>query len=153
MLKFLSSIEREEAMGKQFEAGKEYVGRFVSDADTTHTIKVVRRTGKTVWVDDSRGSNRRLKVREGTYNGGNEYVMPFGTYSMAMQVSADKEVAACADVNIGSFERPFVDTTAKAADGLKEEIVKTAAWLDQVNAGIHPATAERNVNEAMRGLH
>lgn len=81
-------------MGKQFEVGKQYFGRFICNADTTHTITIVRRTAKTAWINDSRGSNRRLKIHEYDWGDRDEYVMPFGTYSMAMLIGADKAVMA-----------------------------------------------------------
>jgi len=40
-----------EAQSK-FKAGSTYWGRFVTDADSHHAVKIERRTAKSVWVKD-----------------------------------------------------------------------------------------------------
>lgn len=78
-------------MSKQFEVGRSYFGRFACNYDSKHFMRVVRRTAKSIWIDDNRGAGRRLAIHDG---GDYEYVLPLGNYSMAMVIGAVDVVAA-----------------------------------------------------------
>lgn len=68
-----------------FKTGATYMGRFICDADSIFTRTVTKRTAKTVWLKDSRGTVKSYRVKE--------YVA-LGSYSMAPGLHADREVAA-----------------------------------------------------------
>ena len=70
----------------QFQIGKAYFTRSICDADTIIRVTVSKRTDKTIVTD--LGDRLRVKVWNGV-----EQVKPWGTYSMAPIVSADREVA------------------------------------------------------------
>lgn len=72
---------------KTFEPGKRYFGRFITDADSVFTFEIARRTAKFVWLKDRDGKLRKRGVRT---NGGVEYCLPFGDYSMAPGLSAER---------------------------------------------------------------
>ena len=70
----------------QFEAGKTYYTRSVCDHDHIIRVKIVGRTAKTVKTD--KGKTLRVYVYEGV-----ERVKPWGSYSMAPIVGADRVAA------------------------------------------------------------
>ena len=70
----------------QFEAGKTYYTRSVCDHDHIIRVKIVGRTAKTVKTD--KGKTLRIYVYEGV-----ERVKPWGSYSMAPIVGADRVAA------------------------------------------------------------
>lgn len=72
---------------KTFEAGKSYFGRFITDYDTTFSFTVERRTAKFVWL---KGSDGKVKKRGVRIYSGVESCLPFGDYSMAPSISADR---------------------------------------------------------------
>jgi len=72
---------------KQFEAGKTYMGRSVCDHDCIIKVAVASRTAKTIVT----GEGKRLKVKIDF--DGDEYVMPWGVYSMAPMVRAGRLAA------------------------------------------------------------
>lgn len=68
----------------QFEVGKTYAQRFMSDWDSIAYFTIKARTAKTVTVDvHGKEVRRGLAVRNGA-----ESFKPFGSYSMAMVVNA-----------------------------------------------------------------
>lgn len=69
-----------------FETGKTYAGRSVCDHDCVITVKVVARTAKTIKAETARGTQT---FRVGSRNGV-EFVKPWGSYSMAPFVFADR---------------------------------------------------------------
>jgi hypothetical protein len=76
----------------QFEAGKTYFGRSICDHECVYRMTVLRRTAKTVTVQMSnREAPKTLRPR---LYGNVETVRPNGTYSMALTISADREVAS-----------------------------------------------------------
>jgi hypothetical protein len=70
----------------KFETGKTYEGRSVCDHDCIFSIKVVRRTAKTLCVF-IKGQAGAKTLRIGEHNGV-EFVKPFGSYSMAPIIKA-----------------------------------------------------------------
>ena len=75
----------------KFEIGKKYEGISVCDSDCKIKIEVISRTEKTLKVK----SNNKLtkeSLRVKIDMDGNEYVNPWGTYSMAPIIRAEKEV-------------------------------------------------------------
>lgn len=76
-----------------FQVGQTYSARSACDYDCVWQLLVVRRTAKFVTLRDlTDGSERRVGVR--VHNDA-EYASPFGTYSMAPVICADRpEVAA-----------------------------------------------------------
>ena len=70
-------------MTNQFEAGKTYWTRSIVDADTIITVSVASRTAKTIVTD--KGKRLRVSLYDGV-----EQVSPWGRYSMAPVVGADR---------------------------------------------------------------
>jgi hypothetical protein len=68
----------------KFEAGKTYYGRSICDYDCIHTLKVAKRTAKTITTDN--GKLLRIFDWDGV-----EQVRPHGNYSMALVIGANKE--------------------------------------------------------------
>lgn len=68
----------------QFAAGKTYFTRSVCDADCIIRVTIAKRTAKTITTDEG----KVLRVSEWD---GVERVKPWGSYSMAPIVSADRE--------------------------------------------------------------
>jgi hypothetical protein len=66
-----------------FTNGTTYQTRSIVDSSSYFSLTVVSRTDKT--IKTSCGKTLRIKVREGA-----EFVMPFGVYSMAPTISADR---------------------------------------------------------------
>lgn len=73
-------------MTKTFEAGKTYWTRSICDHDHIIRVSVVSRTAKTIKTDKGK------VLRIATYNGV-EQVKPWGSYSMAPIVGADRVAA------------------------------------------------------------
>lgn len=69
----------------KFEAGKTYWCRSICDHDTIYRVTIAKRTAKTVVTKS--GNRLRIKEWEGV-----ETVMPFGSYSMAPVIKADRVV-------------------------------------------------------------
>lgn len=70
----------------KFEVGQTYSERFASDYDTIASFTIMNRTAKTITtLVHGKTVNRRI-----TTYGGVETFKPFGTYSMAMMVYANK---------------------------------------------------------------
>jgi hypothetical protein len=69
----------------KFEAGKTYIGRFATDADSRISLSVAARTPSTIKTEA--GKTLRIKVCPYT---GVERVYPLGRYSMAPTISADR---------------------------------------------------------------
>ena len=67
---------------KTFEAGKTYTGRSVCDHDCIISVSVAKRTAKSIRTTE--GKTLRIAV---SFDG-EEYVMPWGRYSMAPMVRA-----------------------------------------------------------------
>lgn len=74
---------------KTFEAGKTYFTRSVCDHDCLVKVAVVSRTAKTIKTAD--GKSLRVAV---SYDGTREQVKPWGSYSMAPIVGADRVLTA-----------------------------------------------------------
>lgn len=68
----------------KFETGKTYWTRSVCDYDCIISVTVANRTAKT--ITDAKGKKLRVSVDFA----GNESVMPWGRYSMAPCVTADR---------------------------------------------------------------
>ena len=80
----------------KFETGKIYRGRSVCNYDSVIDIEVLKRTPKTIsvkFLDGGLYSGRVKSLRITTTSEGYEYVKPWGSYSMAPQVSAERTVA------------------------------------------------------------
>jgi hypothetical protein len=76
-------------MTKTFETGKTYQTRSACDHDCIFSFTILARTAKTVTVEGHGKTVRRgLTVWEGV-----EQFKPFGNYSMAAVISADKQAA------------------------------------------------------------
>jgi hypothetical protein len=70
----------------KFETGKTYYARSIGDHDCVHKFEILRRTDKSVWVEVHGKVVRRVIER---YRD-NETFSPFGKYSMAAVISADR---------------------------------------------------------------
>jgi len=77
-------------MAQQFEVGKTYSTRSMCNWDCIYSFVILARTAKSVTVDVHGKTVRRgLSIYEGV-----EQFKPFGNYSMAAIISADKGAAA-----------------------------------------------------------
>ncbi len=74
----------------KFEVGKTYRGRFIGDSDLTVDYTVMKRTAKTVTVKEV--GQPELKTRRIYTFMGVEGFRPYGNYSMALGIYADKDV-------------------------------------------------------------
>lgn len=74
----------------KFSAGNTYTGHFICDSDTVISVKVLRRTAKTVRVMDLDGNEEKTcRIQE---HDGVEFIYPMGSgYSMAPRIRADRE--------------------------------------------------------------
>lgn len=77
----------------KFEVGQTYVMRWVTDSTLRSLYTVLARTAKTVTIESADGkvSQHRVTVFEGT-----ERVMPFGRYSMAPVLNAERVLGSAA---------------------------------------------------------
>jgi hypothetical protein len=73
----------------KFETGKTYYTRSVADYDTIVRVTVAKRTDKTIVT--AAGDRLKIKVWDGI-----EQVKPWGSYSMAPIVGADRMLEAAA---------------------------------------------------------
>ena len=69
----------------KFEAGKTYATRSICDHDCIISVTIEKRTAKTVTAT-VRGAQKTFRI--GEYEGA-EYIMPWGSYSMAPIVTAN----------------------------------------------------------------
>ena len=74
---------------RTFKQGKTYTTRSICDYNCIWSFKIHKRTAKSVWVD-VRGKRVRRSV---SIFDNTEYFKPFGNYSMACMVKAEREVA------------------------------------------------------------
>lgn len=75
---------------KKFEVGKKYTAQFIGDADLKPVFEVLKRTDKTLTVkgeNEKESVTKKIEVWNDT-----EKIYPYGKYSMAPALSADKEV-------------------------------------------------------------
>ena len=79
---------------KKFEIGKTYYTRSICDHDCVITGKVIRRTAATVTMEVSGQGVKTLRISKGlSAFCGSEAVKPWGAYSMAPTLTADRAVA------------------------------------------------------------
>jgi hypothetical protein len=71
-----------------FQIGKTYTTRSVCDHDCIITVEVVSRTAKAIKAKTQRDGLKSFRIRP-DYNG-NESISPWGSYSMAPVISADR---------------------------------------------------------------
>lgn len=72
----------------KFETGKTYQTRFITDSDLRVKTTITKRTEKTVWFKTENGETGSKRVSE--YNG-SEFILPFGSYSMAPMCRAENQ--------------------------------------------------------------
>lgn len=71
-----------------FETGKTYQATSVCDNNCKWNFKIVRRTAKSVWIEDCHTKEiKRCMVK---MSGNEEYIFPFGKYSMSPTLGAEK---------------------------------------------------------------
>ena len=76
-------------MTNQFQVGRTYSTRSICDYNCVHSFMILARTAKSVTVKVSGKTVRRgLSIYDGV-----EQFKPFGSYSMAAVISANKEEA------------------------------------------------------------
>ena len=73
----------------KFEINKTSQGRSIGDADCKINMEVISRTAKTIKAKTDRGLQT---FRVFIDYSGNECVKPWGSYSMAPQISAEKVI-------------------------------------------------------------
>ena len=72
----------------QFETGKTYEGRLITDNDSTVVATIIKRTAKSVTIK-ALGEEKRVKIHN---QNDVEFFFPWGRYSMSPVIKADKEV-------------------------------------------------------------
>ena len=72
----------------RFAVGATYFTRSIGDYNCIYRFEILRRTASSVWINVD-GEVKRRKIS--TY-GGSEIFQPFGSYSMAPTISADRPV-------------------------------------------------------------
>ncbi len=72
----------------KFQVGTTYCTRSAADYDTIFSFKVVKRTAKTVWLEE--GYGREINKRRIYVYGDVEMVRPYGSYSMAPVIRANR---------------------------------------------------------------
>ena len=78
---------------RKFELGKTYMTRSLCNYDCIITLKVIARTNATITAIDDCGETKKYRIsKKLTEIRDAETVMPWGTYSMAPMISADKEM-------------------------------------------------------------
>lgn len=131
---------------KRFEVGKTYQTRSICNNDCIISITVTARTDKTITVIEH-GETKRLRINEkSTEYHKAETVYPWGHYSMAPQISADKIADPENDPDPdGSTEdqTPAEEITAAPED-------QAAPAEDQTPAAPAPASAEPERPKAKR---
>lgn len=75
-------------MTTKFETGKTYATRSICDHNAIITVRVTRRTEKTIYAETMKGT-KALRV---SLSNGVEQVSPWGRYSMAPLVTAEDAV-------------------------------------------------------------
>lgn len=76
---------------KRFQVGKTYETRSICDSNCVIAITVTARTDQTITATDGSGKPLKLRIdRKSTEYRKSETVYPWGHYSMAPQISADK---------------------------------------------------------------
>lgn len=74
-----------------FEVGRTYQAFWPTDADADDPFTVIARTTKTVVLVDKHGDTRRRRIKHRMGDNNDvEYVLPYGDYSMAARVTADR---------------------------------------------------------------
>lgn len=81
----------------KFEAGTTYYDRSACNWDCIYRVTVVRRTAKSVWITESHGDREPKRRAIVDYGDGIERFYPFGRYSMASVMRADRTVAELDD--------------------------------------------------------
>lgn len=76
----------------KFETGKEYCCTSACDHTCTWIFKVISRTQKTVKIQQVSNHPEEIVSRRIKDNGDSEYVLPFGSYSMAPVLSAKRAI-------------------------------------------------------------
>ena len=70
---------------KTFEVNKEYQGRYISDWNAIITIKILKRTAKTItFLEDDEVRTKKIR------NDGNTEYIKLGDYSMAPIIRAER---------------------------------------------------------------
>jgi hypothetical protein len=73
-------------MTRQFQVGRTYSERSLCDYDCIHSFTILARTAKTITTKVHGNIVRR---RVGTDENGVEHFLPYGSYSMCTNISAD----------------------------------------------------------------
>jgi hypothetical protein len=79
------------AMNTTFEVGQTYTARSIGDSDCVFAFEVVKRTAKFITITNAMFDGPK---RVGTYvYEGREAARPYGTYSMAPTIYADRSAS------------------------------------------------------------
>lgn len=76
---------------KTFENNTTYKMGFAGDSNLFVFFTVVRRTAKSVWIKEQNSNADSFRCGIKVYNG-EEYVMPYGRYSMAPVLNAKRAI-------------------------------------------------------------
>lgn len=112
-----------------FTAGQSYTITFIGDSNLKVELPVTRRTAKSIWTI-VRGEEKRLKIH--SYDG-REYVMPYGSHSMAATAYAD---APYVDPNArfeAELEAVELEEIAPEVEPTANEVTNALIWNPTIN--------------------
>ena len=123
---------------KKFIVGQTYATRSACNWDCVYSFTIVRRTEKSVWIDDIHG---KKNVRRSIKNySGHETFSPFGTYSMSPTISADRKLS--------DVVKPDPEPTPEPETVEEVEISEPQCTADTVTRNENVATIEIDWTEA-----
>lgn len=73
---------------KKFEIGKEYSTRSICDHNCIFKFMIVKRTDKSVWIQDVKDPNSKIVRKKIEIYNDTEEFYPYGKYSMAPIIKA-----------------------------------------------------------------
>ena len=81
-----AAYEKSENEYKKFEVGRTYATRSVCNSECIFKITIIKRTEKTVTIDEGNGKTKRCKIYTDMRNA--EAIYPYGIYSMCPIIDA-----------------------------------------------------------------
>jgi len=106
----------------KFEAGKEYFCTSACDHTCKWVFKVISRTEKTVKIQQVSNHPEEIVSRRIKDDGNSEYILPFGSYSMAPVLNAEREIKP-GTIETQKVERPsnVLDITGRIKQRQEQE--------------------------------
>lgn len=86
-----AAYEKSENEYKKFEVGRTHATRSVCNSECIFKITIIKRTEKTVTIDEGNGKTKRCKIYTDMRNA--EAIYPYGIYSMCPIIDASEKIA------------------------------------------------------------